>query len=125
MDINYLRFGDRSKFKNSPLNMEFLTKEEVEDFRKAFNLFDNDGSGTISSRELITAMQNLNLKPKEEEIQNIIKVSNEVINLTCEGIKNLMELYRFRKCAKQIRIYKLNFSKWTTMGEERSTFTSF
>ena len=54
--------------------MEFLTKEEIQDFRKAFNLFDNDGSGTISSRELITAMQNLNLKPKEEEIQNIIKV---------------------------------------------------
>ena len=54
--------------------MEFLTKEEIEDFEKAFNMFDNDGSGTISSRELITAMQNLNLRPKEEEIQNIIKV---------------------------------------------------
>ena len=54
--------------------MEYLTQEEIEDFRKAFNLFDNDGSGTISSRELITAMQNLNLKPKEDEIQNIIKV---------------------------------------------------
>ena len=54
--------------------MEFLTKEEIEDFRKAFNLFDNDGSGTISSRELITAMQNLNLRPKEDEIQNIMKV---------------------------------------------------
>ena len=55
-------------------NMEFLTKEEIEDFRKAFNLFDNDGSGTISSRELITSMQNLNLRPSEDEIASIIKV---------------------------------------------------
>ena len=54
--------------------MEFLTKEEIADFRRAFSMFDNDGSGTISSRELITAMQNLNLKPKEDEIQRLMKV---------------------------------------------------
>ena len=55
------------------IKMEFLTKEEIDDFRKAFSMFDNDGSGTISSRELITAMQNLNLKPNEEEIQRLMK----------------------------------------------------
>ena len=54
--------------------MDFLTKEEIEDFRKAFSMFDNDGSGTISSRELVTAMQNLNLKPTEDEIEALIKV---------------------------------------------------
>lgn len=48
-------------------------KEQEDEFRKAFDLFDNDGSGTISSRELIQAMQNLNLRPREEEIQNIVR----------------------------------------------------
>eukprot|EP00095_Tigriopus_kingsejongensis_P012274 maker-scaffold577_size191314-snap-gene-0.34 protein:Tk12274 transcript:maker-scaffold577_size191314-snap-gene-0.34-mRNA-1 annotation:"striated muscle-like" len=50
-----------------------LTEEQTNEFRRAFDLFDNDGSGTISSRELIQAMQNLNLKPREEEIQNIVR----------------------------------------------------
>ncbi len=58
--------------------MEFLTKEEIEDFRKAFSMFDNDGSGTISSRELVTAMQNLNLRPTEDEIEALIKVRASV-----------------------------------------------
>jgi len=63
-------------------DMDFLTKEEVEDFRKAFSLFDNDGSGTISSRELITAMQNLNLRPTEEEIESLLRVSASAPTLT-------------------------------------------
>ncbi len=68
-----LIFFIRSSTKRA--KMDFLTKEEIEDFRKAFSLFDNDGSGTISSRELITAMQNLNLRPTEDEIQSIIRVT--------------------------------------------------
>lgn len=57
-------------------------KEQEDEFRKAFDLFDNDGSGTISSRELIQAMQNLNLRPREEEIQNIVRVSSQQIKFS-------------------------------------------
>ena len=88
--------------------MEFLTKEEVEDFRKAFSMFDNDGSGTISSRELITAMQNLNLKPTEDEIESLIKASKTgKINAKCHQRGLFL------------------FSNWTTTAVARSTFRNF
>lgn len=51
-----------------------MTKEQIHEFQQAFDLFDADGSGTISSRELITAMQSFNLKPKESEINAMVKV---------------------------------------------------
>ena len=52
-----------------------INEHEVAEFRKAFELFDQDSSGTISSTELITAMMSLNLRPKEEEIQELIRVT--------------------------------------------------
>ena len=57
-----------------------INDHEVREFRKAFELFDTDSSGTISSTELITAMMSLNLRPKEEEIQELIRVKNKEKN---------------------------------------------
>ena len=36
-----------------------LTKEQIEEFREAFNVFDKDGDGTINSKELDTVMRTL------------------------------------------------------------------
>ena len=54
---------------------ERLTHEQIHEFQQAFDLFDGDSSGTITSSELITVMQSLNMKPRESEINYIVNVS--------------------------------------------------
>ncbi|KHJ90327.1 EF hand [Oesophagostomum dentatum] len=39
-----------------------LTPEEVDEFREAFMMFDKDGNGTISTKELGIAMRSLGQK---------------------------------------------------------------
>ncbi|KAI8988086.1 calmodulin [Mycotypha africana] len=52
-----------------------LTEEQINEFREAFNLFDKDGDGSITTKELGTVMRSLNLNPTEAELQDMI---NEV-----------------------------------------------
>ena len=47
----------------------------LSEFREAFSLFDKDGDGTISSKELGTVMRSLGQNPTEVELQDMI---NEV-----------------------------------------------
>jgi len=52
-----------------------LTEEQVAEFKEAFSLFDKDGDGTITTRELGTVMRSLGQNPTEAELQDMI---NEV-----------------------------------------------
>lgn len=45
-----------------------LTDEQKEEFHEAFNLFDKDGDGTISAKELVVVMRSIGLSPSVEEI---------------------------------------------------------
>ena len=45
------------------------------EFKEAFGLFDKDGDGTITSKELGTVMRSLGQNPTEAELQDMI---NEV-----------------------------------------------
>lgn len=45
------------------------------EFREAFSLFDKDGDGTITTKELGTVMRSLGQNPTETELQDMI---NEV-----------------------------------------------
>ncbi|VDM94117.1 unnamed protein product, partial [Onchocerca ochengi] len=49
---------------------EFICK-----FKEAFSLFDKDGDGTITTKELGTVMRSLGQNPTEAELQDMI---NEV-----------------------------------------------
>lgn len=42
-----------------------LTPEEIDEFREAFMMFDKDGNGTISTKELGIAMRALGQNPTE------------------------------------------------------------
>lgn len=53
---------------------EELTPEEIEEFRVAFSLFDKDGDGNITTKELATVMKSLGQNPSEVELQVSFRV---------------------------------------------------
>lgn len=55
--------------------MESMTHEQVAELKEAFNEFDDDGSGTITTKELGYAMRAMGMNPTEQELLDLI---NEV-----------------------------------------------
>lgn len=49
-----------------------LSTKEISEIRKAFSVFDVDGDGAISSKELAQVMRSFGLNPKEEDLQTMI-----------------------------------------------------
>lgn len=52
-----------------------LVPSLIAEFKEAFSLFDKDGDGTITTKELGTVMRSLGQNPTEAELQDMI---NEV-----------------------------------------------
>ena len=52
-----------------------LTEEQIAEFKEAFSLFDKDGDGNITTKELGMVMRSLGQNPTEAELQDMI---NEV-----------------------------------------------
>ncbi|KIJ98372.1 hypothetical protein K443DRAFT_680798 [Laccaria amethystina LaAM-08-1] len=52
-----------------------LSKEQVDSYKEAFSLFDKDGDGTITTKELGVVMRSLGQNPTEAELQDMV---NEV-----------------------------------------------
>jgi calmodulin len=50
-----------------------IPEEEIEEYRAAFNMFDKDGSGAISSKEFMKVLKNLGQSVTKEEASNIMK----------------------------------------------------
>ena len=68
-----------------------LSEEQVAELKQAFNEFDIDGGGTISTQELGWAMRAMGMNPTEGEILDLL---NEVITrisitlkLNCKKIR--------------------------------------
>lgn len=49
-----------------------LTEDQIQEFREAFNLFDKDGDGRITTVELGVVMRSLGQKPTENELKDMI-----------------------------------------------------
>jgi calmodulin len=55
--------------------MEEMSVEQVAELKEAFNEFDSDGSGTITTKELGYTMRAMGMNPTEQELLDSI---NEV-----------------------------------------------
>ena len=51
---------------------EQLTEEQIAEFKEAFSLFDKDGDGTITTKELGTVMRSLGQNPTEAALPDMI-----------------------------------------------------
>nr|KAG5711886.1 hypothetical protein BaRGS_026327 [Batillaria attramentaria] len=60
---------------NTSCQADQLNEEQIAEFKEAFSLFDKDGDGTITTKELGTVMRSLGQNPTEAELQDMI---NEV-----------------------------------------------
>ncbi|PIA61538.1 hypothetical protein AQUCO_00300812v1 [Aquilegia coerulea] len=54
---------------------ERFSEEQISEFKEAFAIFDKDGNGCITTKELGTVMKSLNQQTTEAELQQMI---NEV-----------------------------------------------
>ncbi|XP_064622600.1 EF-hand calcium-binding domain-containing protein 7-like [Lineus longissimus] len=54
------------------VELQLLRPEEVRLLRKAFALYDKDGDGTVSTRELKTILRAIGYSPSEAELQDMI-----------------------------------------------------
>ncbi|XP_068453383.1 troponin C, skeletal muscle [Clinocottus analis] len=55
----------------------FLTEEMIAEFKAAFDMFDTDGGGDISTKELGQVMRMLGQNPSREELDAIIEEVDE------------------------------------------------
>merc|ERR1711865_534405 len=65
----------QTKHTQAIMGDEQLTEEQIAEFKEAFSLFDKDGDGTITTKELGIVMRSLGQNPTVAELQDMI---NEV-----------------------------------------------
>merc|ERR1712165_197587 len=75
--------GNYFKHKNNTM-ADSLTEEQIAEFKEAFSLFDKDGDGKITTKELGTVMRSLGQNPKEEELNEMINEIDEDGNGTVD-----------------------------------------
>ena len=58
------------------------------EFRQAFSIFDKDGDGTITHKELATVMRSLGQNPSEAELQDMINEADADGNISISNREN-------------------------------------
>jgi len=74
-----------------------LKESEIAEFKEAFALFDKDGDGTITTKELGTVMRSLGQNPTEAELQDMINEVDADGNGTIDFPEFLMLMQRKMK----------------------------
>ncbi|XP_040578521.1 neo-calmodulin [Lepeophtheirus salmonis] len=73
--------------------MDLLTELQQAEFKEAFDEFDKDGSGTISTKELLLVMRSIGQNPTEDEILEMVMESD----LNGDGTIDFLEFVEMMK----------------------------
>merc|ERR1711988_1445790 len=73
---------------NNIMSADQLTEEQIAEFKEAFSLFDEDGDGTITTKELGTVMRSLGQNPTEAELHHVMTNLGE--KLTDEEVDEMI-----------------------------------
>ena len=85
-----------------------LTDEQIAEFKEAFALFDKDGDGTITTKELGTVMRSLGQNPTEAELQDMVNEVDADGNGTIDFPEFLTMMAR--KCVPRARAQRTRAS---------------
>ena len=56
-----------------------MTDAELDSFKETFMMFDKDGDGSVSTKELGAVMRSLGSNPTQEEIEDMIDVARNIL----------------------------------------------
>uniref|UniRef100_A0A0K0CZI4 Calmodulin n=1 Tax=Angiostrongylus cantonensis TaxID=6313 RepID=A0A0K0CZI4_ANGCA len=90
-----------------PTGLEGINEEELIEYKEAFRLFDKDGNGSISSKELGVAMRSLGQNPTEQELLDMV---NEV-DIDGSGTIDFPEFCQMMKRMNKARKRALPFQE--------------
>lgn len=124
-----------SRWKNQTVadtaTLEGITDEEMKEYQIAFKLFDRDGNGTISSKELGVAMRSLGQNPTEQELLDMV---NEVdldgsgtidFEEFCQMMKRMNKENDSEMIREAFRVFDRDGNGYITADEFRFAMTKF
>ncbi|PIA61537.1 hypothetical protein AQUCO_00300812v1 [Aquilegia coerulea] len=110
---------------------ERFSEEQISEFKEAFAIFDKDGNGCITTKELGTVMKSLNQQTTEAELQQMINEVDTDGNGTIDFSEflNLMALQNKdtdleEEYKKAFRIYDKDQNGFITATELRQVMAS-
>lgn len=74
-----------------------ITEEQRAEFKEAFSLFDRDGDGTITTKELGTVLRALGQNPTEEELRQMVNEVDTDQNGTIDFPEFLAMMHKMMK----------------------------
>ncbi|XP_038990297.1 calmodulin-like isoform X2 [Phoenix dactylifera] len=92
---------------------QHLTEEQIAEFKALFGLFDKDGDGCITTKELSIVMRSLGQNPTEAELQDMI---NEV-DADQNGAIDFPEFLNLMACKMKLRNVLTNLGEKLTDEE--------
>ncbi|GLU19067.1 hypothetical protein SLE2022_353350 [Rubroshorea leprosula] len=110
---------------------EHFTDDQISEFREAFSLFDKDGDGYISTKELGTVMRSLEQNPTEAELQDMINEADTDLSGTIDFPEFLNLLARKMKDTKMeeelkeaFRVFDKDQNGFISAAELRQVMTN-
>lgn len=104
-----------------------LSQEQISEYKEAFSLFDENGDGTISTKELGTVMRSLGQNPTEAELSDMIREAAIGENGTI-NFPQFLTLMAYRKSEEEIiqacKVFDKDDNGYISAAELRHVMTN-